>query len=360
MLMKVSVIIPTYNRASLVVETLESALNQTFPDREIIVVADGSTDDTKQRLAPYSDRIKYIHQENRGVNAARNHGLSVAQGEYIALLDSDDLWQPYLLDLFVRVLDSHENIGFVYSDFALLKPDGTVRHNILKEWYTHENDFNKLFDSSSRFPTSIIDSVSVPDLQDARLYLGNIYHASLFHPAVLPSASLYRRSRTTTQRPFNQDDSTCGDWEFFARLSNRHGAAFVDFEAAFNRSHDDEVRLMRIDLAVRLRRQIAMIERVWKADADFMRKFGSDVNAQLQALYFTLIKVQLANGNGAAARESVRDFKRSRVQGRNAKLRLMLLLARLPVSATLFRWLRIARDRFVSQDQRNLNSRQHP
>jgi glycosyltransferase involved in cell wall biosynthesis len=350
MLMKVSVIIPTFNRASLVVETLESALDQTFLDREIIVVDDGSTDDTKQRLAPYLDEITYIYQENQGVNAARNHAMSVAQGEYIALLDSDDLWQPFLLELFVTILDSTDNVGFVYSDFALLKPDGTIRHSVLKNWYTRESNFDKLFDSSRSLPSRLGDSLPVPGLQDARLYLGNIYHTSLFHPAVLPSASLFRRSLTAARQPFNEDDSTCGDWEFFANLSKEYGAAFVNIETAFNRSHDDEVRLMRIDLAVRLRRQIAFVERVWKADADFMNRASSDVHAQLQSLYFTLIKFELVSGNGAAARASVKDYKRSRVPGRSTKLSLLLLVAQLPGSAALLRWLRIARDKFLGQN----------
>lgn len=347
--MKVSVIIPTFNRASLVVKTLESALNQTFQDREIIVVDDGSTDDTKQRLEPYQDKIKYIHQDNKGVNAARNHGLSIAQGEYIALLDSDDLWQPFLLELFVAILDSTHDVGFVYSDFALLRPDGSLRHSTLKTWYTRENDYDKLFDSSSNLASSVATSISVPGFQQAKLYRGDIYRASLYHPAVLPSASLYRRSRTKSHRPFNESDSTCGDWEFFAMLSKEHGAAFVDVETAFNRSHDDEVRLMRIDLAIRLRRQIALVERVWQKDAVFMNQHGAEVHAQLQSLYFTLIKVHLTNGNGAAARESAGEYARSNIHGRSIRLSTLVQVARIPGSSALLRWLRIARDQLLGR-----------
>ena len=90
----VSVIIPTYNRAAYIVEALESVFAQTYGDCEIIVVDDGSTDDTKAVLQSHMARIRYIYQENAGVSVARNTGISAATGEWIAFLDSDDQWRP--------------------------------------------------------------------------------------------------------------------------------------------------------------------------------------------------------------------------------------------------------------------------
>jgi len=90
----VTVVIPTYNYGRYICETVESALGQTYSPVEIIVVDDGSMDDTRERLATYGDRIRYIHQQNRGLSAARNTGIQAARGEFVALLDSDDLWLP--------------------------------------------------------------------------------------------------------------------------------------------------------------------------------------------------------------------------------------------------------------------------
>src|SRR5262245_47307538 len=91
----VSVVIPSYNYGQFVGEAVESALLQTWRGGvEVIVVDDGSRDDTRRRLGPYMDRIRYIYQENRGLSGARNTGIRAARGEWIALLDADDRWHP--------------------------------------------------------------------------------------------------------------------------------------------------------------------------------------------------------------------------------------------------------------------------
>src|SRR6056297_3309798 len=91
---QVSVIIPTFNRATMVCEAVDSVLAQRYTDFEIIVVNDGSTDDTADRLHPYQDYLQLISQSNRGVSAARNTGAARARGCFLAFLDADDLWLP--------------------------------------------------------------------------------------------------------------------------------------------------------------------------------------------------------------------------------------------------------------------------
>ncbi len=112
----VSVVIPTYNYAHFVTGAVESALAQTYTDREVIVVDDGSTDDTRDRLAPFDGRIRYIHQENRGLSAARNTGIQAARGALVAFLDSDDLWHPEKLAVQARYLEEHPEVALLASD----------------------------------------------------------------------------------------------------------------------------------------------------------------------------------------------------------------------------------------------------
>ncbi len=101
----VSVVIPTYNRAGYLCRAIDSVLNQTFSDYEIIVVDDGSTDGTKEMLRPYMARIRYVAQENAGVSVARNRGIRLAEGEWVAFLDSDDWWLPQKLQRQLRCVE---------------------------------------------------------------------------------------------------------------------------------------------------------------------------------------------------------------------------------------------------------------
>lgn len=119
-MIKVSVLIPTYNRAELIVESLESVFDQTFSDYEIIVIDDGSTDNSKMILASLieSNKIRYIYQKNAGAAAARNTGIKHARGKYVAFLDSDDLYYPDKLLKQVKFLDNHPEAYIVHSDFS--------------------------------------------------------------------------------------------------------------------------------------------------------------------------------------------------------------------------------------------------
>mgnify|MGYP005832491149 CR=1 FL=1 len=107
---KVSVVIPTYNRANCVGDAIRSVLEQTYKDFEIIVVDDGSTDNTPEVLAGFGDKIRIVKQENRGVSAARNAGIRIARGQWIAILDSDDVWEPKKLEVQIRDLEEHPEV----------------------------------------------------------------------------------------------------------------------------------------------------------------------------------------------------------------------------------------------------------
>src|SRR5438552_9364698 len=114
----VSVIIPVYNTALYVKETLESVFGQTYTDYEVIVVNDGSPDtaELEKVLAPYRDRIVYLEQDNEGVASARNTAILAAQGRYVALLDSDDLWLPDYLRVQIGILERDPTIDALYPN----------------------------------------------------------------------------------------------------------------------------------------------------------------------------------------------------------------------------------------------------
>ena len=113
----VSVVVPTYNRAELIQEAIESVLRQTTPVHEIIVVDDGSTDSTCELVRSYGDRVVLLRHDRRGPAAARNRGLARATGDWIAFLDSDDVWTPTKLEKQLQYLDRHPECGFVHTGY---------------------------------------------------------------------------------------------------------------------------------------------------------------------------------------------------------------------------------------------------
>lgn len=115
----VSAIIPTYNRANIVCEAVDSVLQQTYSNIELIVVDDGSTDATLDRLARYGDRIRVVSQSNAGASAARNRGIAIANGELIAFLDSDDLWLPTKIARQVALLDKVNTVPCCLSNIMM-------------------------------------------------------------------------------------------------------------------------------------------------------------------------------------------------------------------------------------------------
>ncbi len=106
----VSVVIPTHNRSAYLPRAIDSVLGQTYHDFEVIVVDDGSEDDTKRTLEAYGERVRYVFQDNAGPGAARNHGIRISTGAYLAFLDSDDTWMPTFLEKTVSALDSHPQV----------------------------------------------------------------------------------------------------------------------------------------------------------------------------------------------------------------------------------------------------------
>ena len=122
---KVSAIIPTYNRSSLIKDTICSVLAQTETDLEVLVVDDGSTDDTRSVIKGLNDeRVIYFYKTNGGPASARNFGLSKANGEYIAFLDSDDFWPANYLEVMVSHLETQKQYGLAYCSFGFSSADG--------------------------------------------------------------------------------------------------------------------------------------------------------------------------------------------------------------------------------------------
>ncbi|RMF83624.1 MAG: glycosyltransferase, partial [Nitrospinota bacterium] len=139
----ISVVIPAYNAGKFVAQAVQSVLDQTYPHHEIIVVDDGSTDETRAELRKFGDRLRYFSQQNRGPSAARNAGIRAAQGEYICFLDADDIWLPQKLEMQLDFMTGHQEIGLVFAAIEEFQTDG----EFTRRWFPGEERFGADFTS---------------------------------------------------------------------------------------------------------------------------------------------------------------------------------------------------------------------
>jgi len=203
----VSVIIPTFNRGWVIREAIDSVLNQTFGSFELIVVDDGSTDNTHDILAEYKDRITLIKQRNRGVSAARNRGMDVASGRFMAFLDSDDLWLPQKLS---------RQIAFFESNPAALICQ------------TEE--------------TWIRDGVRVNPGKRHHKVSGMIFEPSLHLCLVSPSAVMLKRSLFDEVGFFDESLPACEDYDMWLRVGYKHPIFLIDTPLIIKRGgHTDQL-----------------------------------------------------------------------------------------------------------------------
>ncbi|HLO50073.1 MAG TPA: glycosyltransferase [Kamptonema sp.] len=133
MIPRVSVVIPSYNCASYIAEAINSVFNQTYSDWEVIVVDDGSKDDTRAVVKCYGDRIRYIYQKNQGVSIARNHGIQLARGEFVAFLDADDFFLPDKLAAQIAMFAAQPSLGIVHSGWRKVNSKGEFLQDV-KPW----------------------------------------------------------------------------------------------------------------------------------------------------------------------------------------------------------------------------------
>jgi glycosyltransferase involved in cell wall biosynthesis len=220
-----SVVIPTYNCAKYVCKAIGSVLHQSYGNVEIIVVDDGSTDETRDVIQPFKERIKYIYQENTGLPGARNRGIREASGEYVAFLDADDLWDERKLEIQVNVLDSFPSTGIVFSDFSVFDESGYAEYSYFRKCFPifRENSFSL----DEIFPAK---TVLHPDFDGKPLlvYQGRIAKYLFCGNFVLPSSALVRRSVLDKVGLFDESYRIAEETDYFLRLCSNHAAAYVD------------------------------------------------------------------------------------------------------------------------------------
>lgn len=244
---RVSVLIPTYNRAALLREALDSVFAQSYQDFEVIVVDDGSTDDTRDVIASYGSDVTCVVTARGGPARARNAGMQLARGEYLCYLDSDDLFYPHKLALQVDHLDRHPDSVMVYTDFSGFDTRGFFEEFHLRNYHrsAYRNErcrYENLF--AERRPLTA-NRVLAAWGNDAWLqrqeYRGHVYDAYLFDTIVFTNSMMFRRSllpQVGLQQPYF---GHFHDLEFALRLCRTGKVGFIDNPTYKLRYHSDQV-----------------------------------------------------------------------------------------------------------------------
>lgn len=297
----VSVIIPTYNRASLVRRAVHSALQEIDADDEIMVVDDGSTDDTEKVLEPYLESIRYMKLAHSGAGATRNRGIQEATKPLVAFLDSDDEWMPGKLALHKRFMEARPEVLFSFTDFAVQSKSGEVRRRYLRNWHRDPRSWNEILGPGVPYSRH----APLPrDLNDFLVHSGDLYLPMAARCYVATFTLVVRREEAGDALFFAEDLPLFEDWYCFARLAGAGVAAYLDVETAWNHGDADD-RLTSGGSLIKAQAYHAILQRVYESDQTFLEQHRDFHKKLLDDLRRFKVPALIADGRTREAREEL-------------------------------------------------------
>lgn len=272
----VSVVIATYNRGRFLRETIESVLRQRFQDFELIVVDDGSTDNTREILAAYGDRLRWFHQANQGPSAARNVGIRHARGRWIAIQDSDDLCTPEHLEALFGFANGHRRYRMVFANGAYL---GGPEHN---------------------------RETIIPREKSRRLAKQGVRLVDLFDKSIVRlQAALISKECLQAIGGLDEDLRICHDVDLFFRLFMRYPVAYLDKVVFLYRKHEGNITR---DQELRLLENIRVIEKLVRDFPKAGELLGPRrIARRIAYRYYRLAKGRWKAGDPVGAREALKQ-----------------------------------------------------
>ncbi len=260
----ISVIIPTLNRANLLERALRSVVNQTFPPDEIIVVDNGSTDDTKNMIKDNFQNIKYYFLSDKGVSKARNLGIKNSNCEWVSFLDSDDEWHPKKLEKQINLIKTNSKCKFIHSN---------------EIWYRNGKNLNQLKKHKKKG--------------------GNIFKNCLKMCCISPSSVIINKNLFSNYGLFDESFQVCEDYEMWLRMSAKEEIFFLEDKLLIKHGgHKDQLskKFWGMDRF-----------RVYAIEKNLLKNnFSKDQNGL--AIFYLLQKLRVII-NGAKKRNNIKTYE---------------------------------------------------
>jgi len=338
---RVSVIVPTYNRAPLLGRAIESLLAQTRRPDEIIVIDDGSTDNTEEVARPYGDRIRYIRlAKNGGISHARNTGMREATGDYLAFLDSDDTYLPSNIELQKAFMDAHPEIALLTTEFSGMLADGSVNEYHLKNYHGIYKrlgwSYEDVYEEKGTFRLNGTD---------IDYYTGNVFDRMVVGPLVATNTIMLRREILDEVGYQNEEFRVGEDFEFVARIAKRYRVGFLDVPTYGIHYHEGQISRFLLKPKMRERADLSQMIDGWLGllrvirtlaldDARYYAAHKATVDARMAQLHWQIAVLHLRIGDPREARSHLR--KAREFDGRTLRYLQGWLLSRAPHALTSF------------------------
>jgi glycosyltransferase involved in cell wall biosynthesis len=271
---RVSVIIPTYNTAHYLPEAVESVLAQTYTDLELIVIDDGSTDNTKEVIEPYLGRIVFLETENNGPSKARNRAIRASSGEYVAFLDADDIWYPDKLDRQMTLFSKNRKYNLLHSDASETGPYSSQEGST---WFSRFN----------------------------HVKAGLIFSELLSQNFIILSSVIVKRECLEKVGLFDEELKCWEGYDLWLRIAFKHLIGFVNAPLYMRRLRENSTFF-----SSRLNEITGIITVMEKWNNDTLRLSEADkkaINQQLRSHYLRLGGYYLGRAHPSQARPALKN-----------------------------------------------------
>jgi len=291
-----SIVVPTYNRASLIGRALTSVQPDLLPGDQVVVVDDASTDHTPDivKAFPFAEYVRIPHG---GAGRARNAGVSHARHHMVAFLDSDDEFIPGTLGCKRALMDARRDLVFCFSNFSGQPEHGPRVPARVVDWSGDPRPWDEILAPGQPLSTLVADPCAV----DPRVHIGSMYRQEMTAGYIAINTVIVSRELAGDAMRFPEDLPTYEDWECFGRLSGRGPCAFLAFDSAIQHGHS-QPRLTDAAMEVRVSARLALLGRVWGSDASFLATYADDYSRTCDGQRLLGAKILILQGRLPEAR----------------------------------------------------------